>query len=103
MKTLQNITKHYKTLHNNVIVQISSSFKLFIGSILMTSLLILGSCQELQEIPIAQEESIEIKFDRLRFIGAVSEASKEYASELRNPVKNKNFRTIYKLSNHLRH
>lgn len=61
----------------------------------MTSLLILGSCHELQEIPIAKEESIEIKFDRLQFLGAVSEASKEYALELRNPVKNKNFRTIY--------
>lgn len=61
----------------------------------MTSLLILGSCQELQEIPMVQEESLEIKFDRLRFLGAVTSASLKYSTSLSNHHGTKYLRTIY--------
>jgi hypothetical protein len=61
----------------------------------MTVLILMGSCQELEEKPLVHEESLDAKFDRIRFLGAVSKASLEYDEGLRNPIKNLNFRTIY--------
>jgi hypothetical protein len=61
----------------------------------MTVLILMGSCQELEEKPLVQEESLDAKFDRIRFLGAISKASLEYDEGLRNPIKNLNFRTVY--------
>jgi hypothetical protein len=61
----------------------------------LTGILFLGSCQEIKEIPIVLEDSLEVKFDRLMFLAAVNKATAVYVEEARNPARNKNFRTIY--------
>jgi hypothetical protein len=61
----------------------------------LAGILFLGSCQEIEEIPIVLEDSLEVKFDRLMFLGAVNKATAVYVEEARNPDKSKNFRTIH--------
>ncbi|MCH7403283.1 hypothetical protein ACFOUP_10105 [Belliella kenyensis] len=63
---------------------------------MMVGLLFFASCQELKEEPLAKEpESVEQKFDRLVFLGAVNKATRSYEEEARNSKKGKNFRSIY--------
>ena len=60
----------------------------------LTGILFLGSCQEIKEIPIVLEDSLEVKFDRLMFLGAVNKATAVYVEEARNPKSSKTFRSI---------
>jgi len=60
----------------------------------MTGILFLGSCQEIEEIPIVLEDSLEVKFDRLMFLGAVNKATAVYVEEARNPKSSKTFISI---------
>ncbi|MCH7397330.1 hypothetical protein MM236_04990 [Belliella sp. DSM 107340] len=67
---------------------------------MMVGLLFFASCQELKEEPLAKEpESLEQKFDRLKFLSAVNKATNIYQEEARNSKKGKNFRSIYDSEN----
>ncbi|EIM73689.1 hypothetical protein A3SI_17359 [Nitritalea halalkaliphila LW7] len=56
----------------------------------MTGLLFFASCQELNEEPLAKNpESVEEKFDRLKFLSAGNKAMNIYQEEARNSQKAK--------------
>jgi len=61
----------------------------------MTSLFILGSCQDLVERPLENTEKIEKSFDKLKFLIAVNNASNNYVTERNNTKNGNNFRSIY--------
>jgi hypothetical protein len=60
----------------------------------LAGILFLGSCQEIEEIPIVLKDSLEVKFDRLMFLRAVNKATAVYVEEARNPKSSKNLRSI---------
>jgi len=62
---------------------------------MMTGLLFLSSCQELDPIVPIPDEAMEISFDRSRFLSAVNKATLDYVSEINSPHRGGNFRTIY--------
>ncbi|GHB38557.1 hypothetical protein GCM10008106_19690 [Mongoliitalea lutea] len=64
---------------------------------MLTGLLFLGSCQELEQVEPLVEESIDTSFDRAKFLNAVNLAAGKYIANSNNDYTSLNFRRVENL------
>ncbi|MFC0656467.1 hypothetical protein [Mongoliitalea lutea] len=95
MRTLQYIHKNDKTFRNYVLEKFFNRCKPYVAVCMLTGLLFLGSCQELEQVEPLVEESLDASFDRERFLNAVNIASNnlQMRTDLGRQFNELNFRT----------